>query len=209
MILSALGLPFPHGFVSGNSHQNFPVGHPSWDYSRANSLYFGVPTELEANELPKGLVLGRDENIHIRHRWSTPLDDVGSHNMHRWNFSMFSFDFSTAILNCTLYYIRILNICYYISILTWCFHEGVYIVVLYWRRKKVLVWKHERGITAICSRRNGILFYATTLTWYLLYIFIFLLSFHYFCITNDFKFRGWNFFKVGKLWQPVPSSTIL
>ena len=38
---------------------------------------FGVPTEPEASELPKGLVLGRDGNIHIR---ITPLGDVGSHN---------------------------------------------------------------------------------------------------------------------------------
>ena len=41
------------------------------------SLNFGVPTEPEASELPKGLVLGRDGNIHIR---ITPLGDVGSHN---------------------------------------------------------------------------------------------------------------------------------
>ena len=34
-ILSALGLPFPHGFVFGNSHENFPLGHPSWECSRA------------------------------------------------------------------------------------------------------------------------------------------------------------------------------
>ena len=40
------------------------------------SLNFGVPTEPEASELPKGLVLGRDENIHIR---ITPLGDVGCH----------------------------------------------------------------------------------------------------------------------------------
>jgi len=31
----------------------------------------------EANELPKGLVLGRDGNIHIRLIGSSPLDDVG------------------------------------------------------------------------------------------------------------------------------------
>ena len=41
------------------------------------SLNFGVPMEPEASELPKGLVLGRDENLHIR---ITPLGDVGSHN---------------------------------------------------------------------------------------------------------------------------------
>ena len=33
--------------------------------------------EPEASELPKGLVIGRDVNIHIR---ITPLGDVGSHN---------------------------------------------------------------------------------------------------------------------------------
>ncbi|CAN6695324.1 unnamed protein product [Malus baccata var. baccata] len=38
------------------------------------SLNFGVPTEPEASELPKDLVLGRDENIHLR---ITPLGDVG------------------------------------------------------------------------------------------------------------------------------------
>ena len=36
--------------------------------------------ESEASELPKGLVLGRDENIHIRLTGSTPLGDVGSYN---------------------------------------------------------------------------------------------------------------------------------
>ena len=33
--------------------------------------------EPEASELPKGLALGRDENIHIR---ITPLGNVGSHS---------------------------------------------------------------------------------------------------------------------------------
>ena len=33
--------------------------------------------ESEASELPKGLVLGRDENIHIRLTRSTPMGDVG------------------------------------------------------------------------------------------------------------------------------------
>ncbi|CAN6716176.1 unnamed protein product [Malus baccata var. baccata] len=41
------------------------------------SLNFGVPTEPEASELPKGLVLDRDENIHLR---ITPLGDVGCYN---------------------------------------------------------------------------------------------------------------------------------
>ncbi|RXI06451.1 hypothetical protein DVH24_018493 [Malus domestica] len=53
------------------------MGHPSWDCSRANSLNFGVLMEPEASELPKGLVLGRDENIHLR---ITPLGDVGCYN---------------------------------------------------------------------------------------------------------------------------------
>ena len=75
--------PRLHGFVSGNSReQNFPRGHPLWDCPRANSLNFRVPTEPEANDLPKGLVLGRDENIHIRLTWSTPLGDVGSYSTH-------------------------------------------------------------------------------------------------------------------------------
>ena len=43
-------------------------------------LNFGVPMEPEANELPKGLVLGRNENIHVRLTRSTPLGDVGSYN---------------------------------------------------------------------------------------------------------------------------------
>ena len=87
LILSHLGLhhfgsrPRRHGIVSGNSReQNFPVGHPSWECSGPFSLNFRVPTEPEASELPKGLVLGRDENIHIRFTGSTPLGDVGSYN---------------------------------------------------------------------------------------------------------------------------------
>ncbi|RXH76276.1 hypothetical protein DVH24_019164 [Malus domestica] len=39
-------------------------------------LNFGVPMEPEAIKLSKCLVLGRDENIHIRLRESTPLGDV-------------------------------------------------------------------------------------------------------------------------------------
>ncbi|RXI02493.1 hypothetical protein DVH24_002571 [Malus domestica] len=67
-------------FVSKNSHENFPVGHPSWDCSRMNSLNFRVSMKPEASELPKGLVLGRDENIHIKLIGSTPLGDVGCYN---------------------------------------------------------------------------------------------------------------------------------
>ncbi|RXH95286.1 hypothetical protein DVH24_024970 [Malus domestica] len=63
---------------SRNSHDNFPVGHPSWDCMRllSNSLNFGVPMEPEVSELPKALY----ENIHIRHRRSTSLGDVGCCN---------------------------------------------------------------------------------------------------------------------------------
>ncbi|RXH84513.1 hypothetical protein DVH24_032797, partial [Malus domestica] len=72
-ILSALGLPFSHGFVFGNSRANSQwVTHPGSALT-SFSLNFGVPTEPEASELPKGLVLGRDENIHLR---ITPLGDV-------------------------------------------------------------------------------------------------------------------------------------
>ncbi|CAN6587381.1 unnamed protein product [Malus baccata var. baccata] len=49
------------------------VTHPGSALARY-SLNFGVPMEPEASELPKGLVLGRDENIHLR---ITPLGDVG------------------------------------------------------------------------------------------------------------------------------------
>ncbi|KAM1329370.1 hypothetical protein ACFX2F_013549 [Malus domestica] len=70
----------PSQFFFGNSHENYPVGHPSWDCPRANSLNFGVSMELEASELLKGLVLGRDENIHIRHIGSTTFGNVGRYN---------------------------------------------------------------------------------------------------------------------------------
>ncbi|RXH67712.1 hypothetical protein DVH24_027859 [Malus domestica] len=58
--------PRSQGFISGNSHENFSVGHPSWDCSRVNLLNFGVPMEPEASKLPKSLVLSIYENIHIR-----------------------------------------------------------------------------------------------------------------------------------------------
>ncbi|RXH91051.1 hypothetical protein DVH24_020074 [Malus domestica] len=41
------------------------------------SLNFRVPTEPEASELPKGFVLGRDGNIHLR---IAPLGDVRCYN---------------------------------------------------------------------------------------------------------------------------------
>ncbi|RXH90526.1 hypothetical protein DVH24_035290, partial [Malus domestica] len=72
--------PRPHSFVFENSHENFLVGHPLWECSCANSLNFRVPMEPEASELPKCLVLGRDENIHIRLTKSTPLDDYFTFN---------------------------------------------------------------------------------------------------------------------------------
>ncbi|RXH91240.1 hypothetical protein DVH24_020263 [Malus domestica] len=53
-ILSALGLPFPYGFVFGNSRVTYPRSALT-----SFSLNFGVLTEPEASELPKGLVLGK------------------------------------------------------------------------------------------------------------------------------------------------------
>ena len=43
------------------------------------SLNFGVPMEPEASELPKGLTLFGGGYVHIRHRRSTPLGNVGSY----------------------------------------------------------------------------------------------------------------------------------
>ncbi|RXI06993.1 hypothetical protein DVH24_026129 [Malus domestica] len=60
--------------------KNFPVDHPSWAFSRANSFNFRVPMESKASELPKGLMLGRDGNIHIRLTGSTPLGNVRCYN---------------------------------------------------------------------------------------------------------------------------------
>ncbi|CAN6691471.1 unnamed protein product [Malus baccata var. baccata] len=72
-ILSALDLRFPHGFVFGNSRVTSQwVTHPG-NALASFSLNFGVPTEPEASELPKGLVLDRDENIHLS---ITPLGNV-------------------------------------------------------------------------------------------------------------------------------------
>ncbi|RXH83139.1 hypothetical protein DVH24_003637, partial [Malus domestica] len=57
-ILSVLGLPFLHGFVFGNSRATSQwVTHPGSALA-SFSLNFGVPTEPQASELPKGLVLG-------------------------------------------------------------------------------------------------------------------------------------------------------
>ncbi|CAN6559919.1 unnamed protein product [Malus baccata var. baccata] len=69
--------PHPHGFVSGNSDENFLVGHSSWYYSCPNSLNFGVSMEPEASEFPKGLVLYGGGHVHIRHITHSPLVDMG------------------------------------------------------------------------------------------------------------------------------------
>ncbi|CAN6578636.1 unnamed protein product [Malus baccata var. baccata] len=58
--------PRPYGFVSGNSRATSQeVTHHEIALAPF-SLNFGVSTEPEASELSKGLVLGRDENIHLR-----------------------------------------------------------------------------------------------------------------------------------------------
>ena len=91
-ILSALGPDYALTvlFLGTHTRTSRWVTHPLGTHTRTSrwvthpgialvrySLNFGVPTEPEASELPKGLALGRDENIHIR---ITPLGDVGSHN---------------------------------------------------------------------------------------------------------------------------------
>ncbi|RXI03037.1 hypothetical protein DVH24_003115 [Malus domestica] len=45
------------------------------------SLNFEVPMEPKTSELPKCLVLGRDENIHIRLTGSTSLGDMECHTI--------------------------------------------------------------------------------------------------------------------------------
>ena len=48
----------PNGFVSGSClPASFPAGHPSWDYSGASKLNFGVPIPSEATAPPKRVVL--------------------------------------------------------------------------------------------------------------------------------------------------------
>ncbi|RXH87654.1 hypothetical protein DVH24_034554 [Malus domestica] len=73
--------PHLHGFVSGNSQatSQWVTHHKS--ALATFSLNFEVPTEPEANELPKGIVLGRDENIHLR---ITPLGDVECYSLGAW-----------------------------------------------------------------------------------------------------------------------------
>ena len=46
------------------------------------SLNFGVPMNSKTSELPKGLVLGRGGNVHIRLTRFSPLGDVGCYNPH-------------------------------------------------------------------------------------------------------------------------------
>ncbi|RXH87359.1 hypothetical protein DVH24_034259 [Malus domestica] len=57
-ILSAFGLPFPHSFVFGNSRATSQWVTHLRSALASFLLNFGVPTKPEANELPKGLVLG-------------------------------------------------------------------------------------------------------------------------------------------------------
>ena len=67
------------------THEQLPSGVTHHEIALAPfSLNFGVPTEPEASELPKGLVLGRDENIHLR---ITPLSDVGCYT--KWVLTYF------------------------------------------------------------------------------------------------------------------------
>ncbi|RXH70776.1 hypothetical protein DVH24_013522 [Malus domestica] len=92
MILSALGPDHTLMVLFLGTHKRTSqwVTQPGIALA-AISLNFGVPMEPEASELTKGLVLGRDgnihslvigrdENIHIRLRGSTPLGDVGCYN---------------------------------------------------------------------------------------------------------------------------------
>ena len=66
-ILSALGPDYALTvlFLGTHTRTSQWVTHHGNTLGRY-SLNFGVPTEPEASELPKGLVLGRDGNIHIR-----------------------------------------------------------------------------------------------------------------------------------------------
>ncbi|RXH80688.1 hypothetical protein DVH24_004602 [Malus domestica] len=69
-ILSTLSLPFPYSFVFGKSRATSQwvtqwVTHPG-SVLAFFSLNFRVTMEPGASELLKGLVLGRDGNIHLR-----------------------------------------------------------------------------------------------------------------------------------------------
>ncbi|RXH71611.1 hypothetical protein DVH24_025112 [Malus domestica] len=79
MILSTLGLPFPHGFVFGNSRATSQWVTHHGSVLATFSLNFGVPTEPEANELTKGIVLEytfKDHSLRRLHR-STILSALG------------------------------------------------------------------------------------------------------------------------------------
>ncbi|KAM1347885.1 hypothetical protein ACFX2H_036764 [Malus domestica] len=78
MILSALGPDHTLTVLFLGTHTSTSqwVTHHGSDLVRY-SLNFGVSMEPKASELLKGLVLGRDENIHLR---ITPLGDVGCYN---------------------------------------------------------------------------------------------------------------------------------
>ncbi|RXH68325.1 hypothetical protein DVH24_030658 [Malus domestica] len=72
-ILSVLG--HDHALTNSQVTSQWVTNHGS--VLATFSLNFRVPTEPKASELPKGIVLGRDGNIHLR---ITPLGDVGCHN---------------------------------------------------------------------------------------------------------------------------------
>ncbi|TQD75892.1 hypothetical protein C1H46_038573 [Malus baccata] len=59
-------LTTPSRFCFWELTRELPSGSPIMDCTCANSLNFRVPMEPEASELPKSLVLGKDENIHIK-----------------------------------------------------------------------------------------------------------------------------------------------
>ena len=94
----------------------------------------------------------------------------------------------------------LLTLCYYVIISIFSFTLCTDVIVLCYRgRKKVWAWKHERGIIAIRSRRNGTLFYAAALTQfrpcvsiYIDMLFLFSSILHF---TSYLKFRGRNFIK--------------
>ncbi|RXH71823.1 hypothetical protein DVH24_025324 [Malus domestica] len=76
-ILSALGPDHTLTVLFLGTHKQLPSGSPIMGvFQPPSRLTSGVPTEPEASELPKSLVLGRDENIHLR---IAPLDDGHGH----------------------------------------------------------------------------------------------------------------------------------
>ncbi|RXH98945.1 hypothetical protein DVH24_011270 [Malus domestica] len=77
----SLGVDLLLAIIASQLTRELPSGHPSWDCFGTNSLNFGVLMELEANDIPRGLMLYVGGHVHIRHRGSTPLGDVGSNNV--------------------------------------------------------------------------------------------------------------------------------